>query len=79
MEIFRHWRIEILKKELEELSNETALEKTPVIILGRTAIEHEMRTDGLAFQKYQLILEFVRENGYSQCFQNEEYCVFVNF
>ncbi len=71
--------IEILKKELEELSNETALEKTPVIILGRTAIEHEMRTDGLAFQKYQLILEFVRENGYSQCFQNEEYCVFVNF
>jgi len=69
--------IEILERELHTLSDNMAMNNTPVIILGRTAIENRNQTEKLVLQKYQLILEFARENDYRQCFENEEYCVLV--
>jgi len=68
--------IEILEKELDALSNKITQNTTPVIILGRTAIDNRNQAEKLALQKYQLILEFARENNYGQCFQNAEYCVY---
>ena len=69
--------IEILEEELHTLSNNRTTSSTPVIILGRTALENQTQIEKLALQKYELILQFARENGYRQCFQNKEYCVLV--
>lgn len=69
--------MEILKGELDALSDKITSNTAPVIILGRTAVENQNQAEKLTLQKYQLILKFARENHYRQCFQNEEYCVYL--
>ena len=69
--------IALLAESLGKLSNENLLKETPVIIFGRSGTEDLTEMEGMAYQKYVLIMQFARENGYTQCFENEEYRVFV--
>ena len=65
-----------LKEDLNRLSGETAPDAFPVIIFGRPFVESLTEVDGLPYQKLRCIMDFAEENGYQQCFCNEEYTVF---
>lgn len=67
--------MEILKEELDYLTDGTVRDMLPVIIFGRPAVEQLAQEDGLKYQKLLLILDFIEVNGYRQCFENEAYIV----
>lgn len=68
--------IDTLVEDLERLSDKTASDALPIIILGRPFVEGLTEADGLAWQKLERIMDFVEENGYRRCFDNEAYIVF---
>lgn len=68
--------IDALEEDLDRLSGEAASDTLPVIIFGRPCVEGLTEADGLVYQKLERIVDFAEENGYKQCFDNEEYIVF---
>lgn len=67
--------IDILKTELDELSKERNNQELPVVIFGRSSVERLTKEDGLAYQKLELIQDFLEKNGYGQTFCNTFYIV----
>jgi len=65
--------IDTLEEELDRLTADRTPDQLPVILFGRSAVEHLTEENGLKYQKWKLILDFAAENGYQQCFQNEAY------
>lgn len=69
--------MEILEEELNHLTDEKIPGELPVIILGRSSVEDLTQAKGLPYQKLQLIMDFAGENGYWECFRNDEYIVLL--
>lgn len=67
--------MDILRAELEDLTDTGTPDTLPVILLGRPALESLTEQDGLKYQKLQLILDFIERNGYRLCFENAAYLV----
>lgn len=67
--------MDILKAELEALTDAGTPDTLPVIILGRPAVEGLTGADGLKYQKLELLLDFIERNGYRLCFENAAYLV----
>lgn len=68
--------MDTLKEDLNRLSDNASSDTLPVIIVGRSYVESLTEADGLPYQKWRLIMDFAEENGYRECFVNEEYIVF---
>lgn len=69
--------MEILEEDLNHLTDEKPPAELPVIILGRSSIESLPETKVLPTQKLQRIMDFAEENGYWECFRNDEYVVLL--
>ena len=68
--------IDLLEADLDRLADQAASDALPVIILGRPSVEMLTQEDGIKYQKLKLIMDFAKENGYQQCFDNDAYIVF---
>lgn len=68
--------IDVLKSELDALTLEADAQTLPVVIFGRQSTECLTESDGLEYQKLELIKDFMEENGYTQSFQNASYIVY---
>lgn len=69
--------MELLEEDLNRLTDERTPDALPVIILGRSSIEDLPETKVLHGQKLQRIMDFAEENGYWECFRNDEYVVLL--
>lgn len=69
------YSIALLEKELARVSGENETDTAPVMIFGRYSIENLTESDGFKYQKLTILKDFALENGYEQCFSNEDYIV----
>lgn len=69
--------MDILAGELEDLSENRTPDALPVVILGRPSVERLAEADGLKYRKFELVRDFMEDNGYAEGFRNADYIVYV--
>ncbi|MDE7323002.1 MAG: acyltransferase [Lachnospiraceae bacterium] len=73
--------LDSFQEQLDHLAaqdrNTDETEAFPVIIFGRSRIEHLTEADGFAYKKLRIVREFMEANHYAECFKNAGYIVYA--